>query len=163
MRHNSKFRLRWDLLIIFFALYNCVSIPYSVAFQSEFSTHISITIFNYLIDFCFFLDIVFNFRTTYVNSKTGTEIISPNQIFMNYTFHGRFFIDLLATIPFELVVAVIMPNTTFSFEIFGLLKLIRLLRLGRIITYMKFKQGLKIGFRIFQLLFFLLLLVHWIG
>lgn len=106
---------------------------------------------------------MFNFRTTYVNSKTGTEVISPRQIFINYTLHGRFFVDLLATIPFELIVAVIMPNADFSFQVFGLLKLVRLLRLGRIITYMKFKQGLKIGFRIFQLLFFLLLLVHWIG
>jgi len=124
---------------------------------------VSILVFDYLVDFCFFLDILFNFRTTYINSKTGTEIISSRRIFINYTFHGRFFIDLLATIPFELVVSVIMPNTNFSFQVFGLLKLVRLLRLGRIITYMKFKQGLKIGFRIFQLLFFLLLLVHWIG
>jgi len=45
----------------------------------------------------------------------------------------------------------------------GLLKLVRLLRLGRIITYMKFKSSLKIGFKMFQLLLFLLLLVHWIG
>ena len=28
---------------------------------------------------------------------------------------------------------------------------------------MKVKSSLKIGFKIFQLLFFLLLLVHWIG
>lgn len=109
------------------------------------------------------MDIVFNFRTTYVNSKTGTEVISPVKITLNYVLYGRFIIDLLATIPFELIVAVILPDTNFSFQIFGLLKLVRLLRLGRIITYMKFKQGLKIGFRIFQLLFFLLLLVHWIG
>ena len=76
LRHNSKFRLRWDLIVIFFALYNCVSIPYEVAFESGISNHITITIFDYIIDFCFFLDIVFNFRTTYVNSKTGTEVIS---------------------------------------------------------------------------------------
>lgn len=116
-----------------------------------------------MIDFLFFMDIIFNFRTTYVNSKTGTEVISPKKITLNYVLRGRFVIDLLATIPFELLVAIILPDTNFSFQIFGLLKLVRLLRLGRIITYMKFKQGLKIGFRIFQLLFFLLLLVHWIG
>jgi len=109
------------------------------------------------------MDIVLNFRTTYVNSKTGTEVINSRKIMLNYAFHGRFFIDLLASIPFELIVSIVLPNTEFSFQVFGLLKLVRLLRLGRIITYMKFKQGLKIGFRIFQLLFFLLLLVHWIG
>ena len=43
------------------------------------------------------------------------------------------------------------------------MKLVRLLRLGRIITYLKFKQDIKIGVRIFQLLFMLLLIVHWIA
>ena len=45
----------------------------------------------------------------------------------------------------------------------GLLKMVRLLRLGRIITKFRFKSGLKVGFRIFQLLFLLVLLLHWLG
>jgi len=69
---------------------------------------------------------------------------------MNYI-KGRFWIDLLASIPFEkfLVVDQEEASDNTTFKIFGLLKMIRLLRLGRIITYMKFKQSLKIGFRIF--------------
>ncbi len=45
----------------------------------------------------------------------------------------------------------------------GILKLIRLFRLGRIITFMKVNSSLKIGFKIFQLLFGLLMLVHWLS
>ena len=45
----------------------------------------------------------------------------------------------------------------------GILKLIRLFRLGRIVTFMKVNSSLKIGFKIFQLLFGLLLLVHWLS
>jgi ABC-type microcin C transport system permease subunit YejE len=41
--------------------------------------------------------------------------------------------------------------------------MIRLLRLGRIIRFMKFKSGYKTGMRIFQLLFFIFLIVHWIA
>ena len=41
--------------------------------------------------------------------------------------------------------------------------MVRLLRLGRIITKFRFKSGLKVGFRIFQLLFLLVLLLHWLG
>ena len=48
-------------------------------------------------------------------------------------------------------------------KLLGLLKLVRLLRLGRIVRYMKFKTNFKIGIRMFQLLFFLILLVHWIS
>ena len=29
--HSNKYRMRWDLLIIFLALYNCVMIPLSIA------------------------------------------------------------------------------------------------------------------------------------
>ena len=43
------------------------------------------------------------------------------------------------------------------------MKLVRLLRLARIIQYMKFASSMRIGFKIFQLLFFEILLVHWLG
>lgn len=69
-------------------------------------------------------------------------------------------------IPFELFYRAANPNgntNTTQFKIFDLLKLIRLLRLGRIITYLKVKQNIKVGFRIVQLLIMLLLLVHWVG
>jgi hypothetical protein len=29
--HNNKHRMRWDLIIIFLAIYNCVMIPLSIA------------------------------------------------------------------------------------------------------------------------------------
>ena len=82
------------------------------------------------------------------------------RIVKNYLFRGRFIIDLLASIPFDLI----LPKTEKpsidsqihaelngvggesggtqegNYEaVFGLLKMIRLLRLGRIITFMKFK------------------------
>lgn len=45
-----------------------------------------------------------NFRTTYINVKTDTEIISPKLITINYVFYGRFAVDLLAILPFEMFV-----------------------------------------------------------
>jgi len=77
-------------------------------------------------------------------------VVQPAKIAKNYI-KGRFWIDLLASIPFEkfLIVDASADSANVEFKIFGLLKMIRLLRLGRIITYMKFKQSLKIGFRIF--------------
>ena len=54
-------------------------------------------------------------------------------------------------------------NKNLELNLFGILKLVRLLRLGRILRYLKFKQGLKIGLRMVELLFFLLMLVHWIA
>lgn len=74
--HNSKFRMRWDLYIIGLALYNCVTIPYEVAFNTKFTDHWSLAVINYIVDICFFLDVVMNFRTTYINNKTGSEVTS---------------------------------------------------------------------------------------
>lgn len=162
LKHNAIFRLRWDLFIMILAIYNCVSIPFNAAFTPE--SNIYYTIFDRLIDVLFATDVVINFRTSYVHPKTGLEVVDAKSIAKNYIFGGRFWIDLLASIPFETLYTLLIPGTgNGTLELLGLLKLVRLLRLGRVIRYMKFKTGLKIGIRIIQLLFFLLLIVHWIG
>ena len=161
--HNSTLRMRWDLFIILLALYNCVSIPFEVAFQTKFTDHWLLTIINYCIDICFFSDVVLNFRTTYINPRTGTEVTNWKKIFFHYMLGSRFCIDLLASVPFELFFSIFVSSSSSSFGLLGLLKLVRLLRLGRILTYMKFRSSLKVTMKIIQLLLFLLLLVHWIG
>ena len=81
-------------------------------------------------------------------------------------FGGRFWIDLMASIPFDLLLASAETEDAESgttVALLGLLKLVRLLRLGRIVTFMKMRQGLKLGFKIVQMLTVLLLIVHWTG
>lgn len=101
-----------------------------------------------MIDIFFASDIFFNFRTTYINPKTGTEVTSWKKIGFHYVFGGRFWIDLAASIPFELVFVIIGAQSDSFTTLLGLLKLVRLLRLGRIITYMKFKSNLKVTMKI---------------
>jgi len=162
LKHNSQFRLRWDLFIMLLAIYNCISIPFNAAFNPD--ANIFYDLFEISTDLLFGLDIIINFRTSYVHSKTGLEVTRPKLIAKNYVLSGRFWIDLLASIPLERLYTLIESDSdTSTLQLLGLLKLVRLLRLGRVIRYMKFKTGLKIGIRIIQLLFFLLLIVHWIG
>lgn len=150
------------------AFWNCISIPFDVAFEPE--DNAVYVVVEYVIDICFFLDILVAFRTTYINTKTGFEVVEGAKIALNYIISGRFFVDLAASIPFENVYTwvVVVGETTSDndlarVKLLGLLKLVRLLRLGRIIRYMKFKQGLKVGIRMIQLLVLLLMLVHWIA
>ena len=66
---------------------------------------------NSVIDVLFLIDIIINFRTTFINSKTGDEIsdttlvakhyICKNEII--YFVGGRFWIDFLATVPFDTI------------------------------------------------------------
>jgi hypothetical protein len=165
--HDARSRMTWDIIVILLALWNCIYIPIDVAFKPDKSQGMVIS--DSVIDVCFAVDIIINFMTTYINPKTGVVVTNPTRIVKNYVFRGRFWVDLLASIPFDKVFAtdpdlVGIDGTEKDYStVLGLLKMVRLLRLGRIITFMKFKQGVKIGFRIFQLLFLLLLLVHWLG
>jgi hypothetical protein len=87
---------------------------------------------------CFAIDILISFRTTYVNEYTGDEEINGVVIFKNYLF-GRFTIDMLATLPFEKMI----NSKKHNYKMIACLKLIRILRLGRLIKYLNSSEDLK--------------------
>jgi len=63
--------------------------------------HDPITIIDLIVDIMFIVDILINFRTTYVNKKD--EVVShPAKIAIHY-FKGWFLIDMVAAIPFDLL------------------------------------------------------------
>ena len=114
-------------------------------------------ILDKVIDVFFAFDILLNFRTTFINPKTNLEVLDPKKISLNYVKSVRFWVDLLASIPFEMFIQIgkssineqnILESDS-QLQIFGLLKLVRLLRLGRIITYMKVNVQMKVGFKLF--------------
>ena len=86
LRHNSRFRLRWDLFVMLLAIYNCISIPFNAAFAPEAS--IFYDLFESLVDVCFAIDIFINFRTTYINSSTGLEVTGGCRIAITYIKSG---------------------------------------------------------------------------
>ena len=92
--------MKWDIFVICLALWNVFFIPYNVAFRPAIGQTPWFQGFNYFIDFAFFIDILVNFRTTYFN-KDGDEIFSPKDIAKRYVLGGRFFIDLLASVPLD--------------------------------------------------------------
>lgn len=120
------------------------------------------TILNSLIDFLFLVDIVASFRTTYIDKSTGDEITNLRLIAINYL-KSRFWIDLLATIPLDTIGEAIAGGNVPFLQVFGLLKLVRVLRLGRIITYLNTKQDLKMGLKLGKLIFFLVIYMHCLG
>lgn len=109
IRHAGKFRLRWDLWVITLVLFNCVQVPMEIAFQEQFSND-SLVAFGYFVDANFYIDIILNFRTTFINDKTGLEVIIGKQIAINYLMQWRFYCDLLSIIPFELLYTAANPN-----------------------------------------------------
>lgn len=124
-----------------------------------------------MVDVLFFADIIMNFRTTFVNPKTNLEVFDERKIALTYVKSKRFWVDLLASIPFEIFVSLYTTQddgqtaetTRTQIQILGLFKMVRLLRLGRIISFMKVQTSMKVGFKLIQLLFGIILLVHWLG
>ena len=71
IRGSSSTVLRWDVVIIVLSIYNSLAITLQIAFEPPELNDYSIQIIDALIDFVFLVDIVFTFRTTQLDIKTG--------------------------------------------------------------------------------------------
>ena len=87
-----------------------------------------------------------NFCSTYVSPDTGQIIVDRMKIARHYVFSSRFLVDILASFPFEIFLPKVDPdasddsaNASRYQALTGLFKLVRLLRLGRIVTFMKMR------------------------
>jgi hypothetical protein len=60
-----------------------------------------LTTIDLIVDIMFLIDILINFRTTYVN-KNDEVVSHPGKIAVHY-FKGWFLIDMVAAIPFDLL------------------------------------------------------------
>ena len=98
-----------------------------------------------------------------MNEKIGQEVYDLKSIAIQYI-KGKFWIDLLASIPLDYILLIIKNNDgSLFFSLLSLLKLIRVLRLSRLITHLNIKNELKISLRLAKLIFFLILYLHCIG
>ncbi|KAI6201258.1 Ion transport and Cyclic nucleotide-binding domain containing protein [Aphelenchoides besseyi] len=135
--HYSPFKAVWDWIILLLVIYTAIFTPYVAVFLLRESQENSrrarfsepLEIIDLIVDIMFIVDIIINFRTTYVNDND--EVVSdPGKIARHY-FTGWFIIDMIAAVPFDLLLANTNEeaNTT---TLIGLLKAARLLRLVRV-------------------------------
>ncbi|XP_042228993.1 potassium voltage-gated channel unc-103-like isoform X13 [Homarus americanus] len=154
--HYSPFKAVWDWIILLLVIYTAIFTPYVAAFllneqeaarkshQNQYDS--PIVIIDLIVDIMFMVDIVINFRTTYVNHND--EVVShPGKIALHYL-RGWFLIDVVAAIPFDLLLVTDSePHTATApaerdleqeaddektTTLIGLLKTARLLRLVRV-------------------------------
>ena len=147
------------------ATINWFQVPYNVAFTDVNDSNIFLDIINGFVDFFFMLDILINFRTSYLNELTGAEVVNLKAIAKKYL-KGRFLVDFLASIPVEIFTYMFVggsKDNTFVLQMFGLLKLVRVLRLSRLIAYMNLKNDVKMSLKLIKLIFFLVMFLHWLA
>ena len=107
------------------------------------------------------IDVFISFRTSFVIESTGIEITDLKVIALKYL-KGRFTIDLLASLPLDMLTFAISNSkqNSFVFQIFGLLKLVRVLRLSKLITYLNLKSNVKMSLKLAKLIFFIVMFIH---
>ena len=159
---KSKYKQRWDILVMLLLLYTAIWVPYKVCFED------TLTSFEFaldiVVDSLFLLDIILTFFTMY-EKPDGKYELKRLQIAKNYL-RGYFLLDFVTTFPYQLLEKAIAVEASGSgtdnlkmlrimriqrlyklFRIFRLLKLFRLIRLSKsnILSY-KFEKvapGLK--------------------
>ena len=158
IRCRSPFKLKWDIVIIIMALYFSIIIPLEIAFNpDELNKGLEIFVESF-INMVFMIDIVLNFRITYVSSISGDEIFDPKLIAKAYILSGRFILDLLSSIPFNGI-----NSSSDILPIFGMLKLIRVGRISQVIRNLNIRSEPKAALRVLWLIFFLFLYIHILG
>ncbi|XP_039679794.1 potassium voltage-gated channel subfamily H member 6a isoform X1 [Perca fluviatilis] len=168
--HYSPFKAVWDWIILLLVIYTAIFTPYSAAFllneveeerrRTCGYTCNPLNVVDLVVDVMFIVDILINFRTTYVNHND--EVVSqPGRIAQHY-FKGWFLIDIVAAIPFDLLIfrsGSEEPQTT---TLIGLLKTARLLRLVRVAR--KLDRYSEYGAAVlFLLMCTFALIAHWLA
>ncbi|MFC1712927.1 ion transporter [Candidatus Poribacteria bacterium] len=162
IRHNSSFRIIWDLLILILIFVSCTIIPFQVAFQHVVS--ISGTMILVLIDLLFFTDIFLNFFTSY---RHQGSVITDKKKMASHYLRTLFALDIVANIPLDIILLGIRGVSISSVSVVLLFRTFRLLRIVRLFVIFRRWEDLSwtnSGYlRITKFLSFVMILVHWIA
>ncbi|XP_037728463.1 potassium voltage-gated channel unc-103 isoform X2 [Drosophila subpulchrella] len=166
--HYSPFKAVWDWVILILVMYTAIFTPYVAAFllgeqdyqrrNNKYINSDPIVIIDLIVDVTFIVDILINFRTTFVNAQD--EVVShPGRIAVHYL-SGWFLIDLVAAVPFDLLL--VGSDTDETTTLIGLLKTARLLRLVRVAR--KIDRYSEYGAAVLILLMATFILIaHWLA
>ncbi|CAH2086601.1 unnamed protein product [Euphydryas editha] len=158
--HYGVFKTFWDWLILIATFYVAVVVPYNASFVDEGHPRISVTS-DVVVEALFIIDIVLNFRTTFV-SKKGEVVSDSKAIALNYI-RSWFVVDLLAALPFDLLYASdVYSGAESTHGNVHLVKLTRLLRLARLLQKMdRYSQYSALILTLSMLSF--TLVAHWLA
>ncbi|XP_062874575.1 potassium voltage-gated channel subfamily H member 4a [Trichomycterus rosablanca] len=164
--HYSMCKALWDWLILLATFYVAITVPYNVCFSApddsnhddpecDFTYRITI-VSDIAVEMLFILDIILNFRTTYVG-PTGQVVYDAHSICLHYS-TTWFIVDLIAAFPFDLLYAFNIPVKS----LVHLLKTVRLLRLLRLLQKVdRYSQYSAVVLTLLMSVF--ALLAHWLA
>ena len=136
------YKFYWDAFVILCATYNGLTVPVEVAFE-EINEYLDSFAFlhslDVFIDFIFIIDIVINFLTSYIDTRSGNPIHNPQKICKRYM-KAVFIFDFLSSLPSIAIGVTNVISLISSFEgldkVFqerlGILRIFKLMALTKI-------------------------------
>ncbi|KAK3272335.1 hypothetical protein CYMTET_19366 [Cymbomonas tetramitiformis] len=180
MNPASPYRRAWDFLILLFVVFSSFLLPFDICFYAtsrecdegeqgilHCSKPQALTVLELIVDLLFWWDLVLNFRTAYIpkHARDRGYITTPKRLALNYL-KGWFLVDLMGSIPFDTIVRIFenwkVTQQSADFSFLKAFKLPRMFRTGRLMKQVDQVSAANF-FRIFQLLFFVCLLSHWVA
>nr|CAG6018900.1 unnamed protein product [Menidia menidia] len=176
--HYCLFKTTWDWVILILTFYTAIMVPYNVSFKTK-QNNVTWLVVDSIVDVIFLVDIVLNFHTTFVG-PAGEVISDPKLIRMNYV-KTWFVIDLLSCLPYDVInafenvdellrLSFVKPEKSALCgavvagisSLFSSLKVVRLLRLGRVAR--KLDHYIEYGAAVLVLLVCVFgLAAHWLA
>uniref|UniRef100_A0A3B4FG93 Potassium voltage-gated channel, subfamily H (eag-related), member 3 n=1 Tax=Pundamilia nyererei TaxID=303518 RepID=A0A3B4FG93_9CICH len=155
--HYGAFKAGWDWLILLATFYVAITVPYNVCFTAVeiredggSAARNPPSVSDILVEILFIIDIVLNFRTTYV-STSGQVVYDARSIYIHYV-TSWLSVDLIAALPFDLL---------YNFGV-HMLKTVRLLRLLRLLQKLdRYSQYSAVVLTLLMSTF--ALLAHWMA
>lgn len=137
---HSPFIMKWDVITLFLLIWTSILTPFEVAFITSEQIDI-LFLLNRIVDLSFLFDILLQFCTAYHDPSTDSLVRSHPKIAKHYL-STWFSIDLVSTIPFELLVFFI-PHQGDSWEFLRLLRVLRLTRLLKLLRVLRANRKMK--------------------
>ena len=140
---NNKWKMRFDLYIMFIMIFIAIFVPWRLAFADEDST--AWLVINLTVDFSFLIDMILTFFTAYFDEKQMRLVTNKCTIAKKYVF-SWFFFDVLSIFPFEAFYSSLEGNVGNLAKISRIGKLYKLIRMLRMIKMLRlFKDRKKIA------------------
>lgn len=171
---NNEKNIYFDLMVAFLIILTVVTLPLCIAWEEINSAMSS---FNLCVDFLFLFDVAKNFNTGFVDMNDNVIMDRPSVV-ENYM-KGWFLIDLISSIPIELLIGEDSSNIATAnsgvktFKLLRVAKVLRLFKLSK--TFKWLKEGMKAieetlqwrmsdaAIKFTKLFLFVVLAAHWIA
>jgi CRP-like cAMP-binding protein len=162
---DAPYRLKWDFMMILLVFYYALAIPVQMAFINE-DADLPTTIFEIVATVIFCFDMWVNTRTAF--KEDGILQIDP-KVIRNAYFQSWFVVDLVSCLPIELASGSSEGGSS-TFKVNKLLRLLRVFKLFRVFRLARILQRVEEVtkfnpsiLRLVRLLFFMVLVWHWIA